>query len=305
MQYRRTPLAEGYSPSELLNGRQIRTKIDALLPSSAHMAQGRQARAATKSQEKEVPERIGPVYSVGTPCYALYCGPRQEKDPRWVPALVTKVFGSSSCNVKVVPKGGTWRRHIEQLRPRYGVLEDADPGEVAINLSKTSCSHTSTVSLQPATPGPPPISPVEGVPLVSDQTRRKWPNPRLPTGSMMVKENNTLKKLNLHLCKLQPEGSEEVIKGVQVNTKLEILVLSYNTIDNKRASCLGTMLKENNTLKELNLRFCGLQPEGLDQVIKGVQIITKLETLVLSYNTIENKRASCLNKNDISYYNEV
>ena len=67
----------------------------------------------------------------------------------------------------------------------------------------------------------------------------------------------------------------------------------------------GTMLKENNTLKELNLRFCGLQPEGLDQVIKGVQIITKLETLVLSYNTIENKRASCLNKNDISYYNEV
>ena len=183
MQYRRTPLAEGYSPSELLNGRQIRTKIDALLPSPAHMAQGRQARAATKSQEKEVPERIGPVYSVGTPCYALYCGPRQEKDPRWVPALVTKVFGSRSCNVKVVPKGGTWRRHIEQLRPRYGVLEDADPGEVAVSLPETSCSHTSTDSLQPATPGPPPISPVEGVPLVSDQPRRKWPNPRLPTGS--------------------------------------------------------------------------------------------------------------------------
>ena len=80
-----------------------------------------------------------PVYSVGTPCYALYCGPRQEKDPRWVPALVTKVFGSRSCNVKVVPKGGTWRCHIEQLRPRYGVLEDADPGEVAISLPETSC----------------------------------------------------------------------------------------------------------------------------------------------------------------------
>ena len=46
MQYRRTPLAEGYSPSELLNGRQIRTRIDALLPSPAHMAQSRQAKAA-------------------------------------------------------------------------------------------------------------------------------------------------------------------------------------------------------------------------------------------------------------------
>ena len=40
---------------------------------------------------------------------------------------------------------------------------------------------------------------------------------------MMLKENNTLKKLNLQLCKLQPEGLEEVIKGVQVNTKLETL----------------------------------------------------------------------------------
>ena len=55
----------------------------------------------------------------------------------------------------------------------------------------------------------------------------------------MLKENNTLKKLNLQKCELQPEGLEEVIKGVQVNTKLETLVLSYNTIDNKRASCLG------------------------------------------------------------------
>ena len=56
---------------------------------------------------------------------------------------------------------------------------------------------------------------------------------------MILKENNTLKKLNLQLCKLQPEGLEEVIKGVQVNTKLETLDLSDNIIDNKRASCLG------------------------------------------------------------------
>ena len=56
---------------------------------------------------------------------------------------------------------------------------------------------------------------------------------------MMLKENNTLKELNLEGCKLQPDGLEEVIKGVQVNTKLETLDLSVNTIDNKRASCLG------------------------------------------------------------------
>ena len=39
MQYRRTPLYTGFSPSQLLNGRQLRTKIDALLPSPAHIAQ--------------------------------------------------------------------------------------------------------------------------------------------------------------------------------------------------------------------------------------------------------------------------
>ena len=60
----------------------------------------------------------------------------------------------------------------------------------------------------------------------------------LHTG-MMLKENNTLKKLYLGGCRLQPEELEEVIKGVQVNTNLETLDLSDSTIDAKRASCLG------------------------------------------------------------------
>ena len=53
MQYRRTPLNTGFSPSQLLNGRQLRTKIDSLLPSLAHISQERQATDATKSQPKE------------------------------------------------------------------------------------------------------------------------------------------------------------------------------------------------------------------------------------------------------------
>ena len=56
---------------------------------------------------------------------------------------------------------------------------------------------------------------------------------------MMLKKNNTLKKLDLARCRLQPQGLEEVFKGVQVNTKLETLHLSHNFIDAKRASCLG------------------------------------------------------------------
>ena len=61
----------------------------------------------------------------------------------------------------------------------------------------------------------------------------------------------------------------------------------------------GMMLKGNTTLKELHLWECGLQPEGLEEVMKGVEVNTKLETLYLSRNIIDNKRASCLGKNDI------
>ena len=61
----------------------------------------------------------------------------------------------------------------------------------------------------------------------------------------------------------------------------------------------GMMLKGNTTLKRLHLRECGLEPEGLEEVMKGVEGNTKLETLYLEKNIIDNKRASCLGKNDI------
>lgn len=126
MQYRRTPRAEGYSPSELLNSRQIRTKIDILLPSTAHTAQGS---SLEKLQSLKLKRSQTELHSVGMPCYALYWGPRHEKDTRWVPAVVTKALGTRSVNVRMFTRGGTGRRHIEQLRPHYGAQEDADPGE--------------------------------------------------------------------------------------------------------------------------------------------------------------------------------
>jgi len=69
--YRRTPLSTSCSPSELLNGRQIRTKTDTLLPSPAHTAQGKQAKEATKSQQSErhLPvTQVSVTYKVGDPC---------------------------------------------------------------------------------------------------------------------------------------------------------------------------------------------------------------------------------------------
>ena len=132
MQYRRTPLDLGLSPSELLNGRQIRTTLDAIVPSPAHTAQGKKAAKASKEQAEEslqTVQKLAYKYVVGSPCYAKYYSPRQHKQPRWVPATVVKVLGTRSVNVRVLPKGPTWRRHIDQLRPRWSSLEDNSVGD--------------------------------------------------------------------------------------------------------------------------------------------------------------------------------
>eukprot|EP00795_Rhopilema_esculentum_P007931 gene7931-biopygen9137 len=94
----------------------------------AHTAQGKQAREATKSQQKEIISKVVTSYKVEDPVYALYFGPRRDKEGRWVPAVIIKRKGSRSFNVRVQPKGPTWRRHLEKLQPRYASVEDDDPG---------------------------------------------------------------------------------------------------------------------------------------------------------------------------------
>ena len=34
------------------------------------------------------------------------------------------------CNVRVVPNGPIWRRHVKQIQPRYTSDDDQDPGDV-------------------------------------------------------------------------------------------------------------------------------------------------------------------------------
>ena len=87
-------------------------KFDIVLPSPASIAQAKQVTATSKSppttSHSQV-ARVAHTFKVGIPCYALYCGPRQNKDSRWVPAMVTTLFGPRSVNVHVFPHGATWR----------------------------------------------------------------------------------------------------------------------------------------------------------------------------------------------------
>lgn len=168
MQYRRTPTSCGFSPSELLMSRQIRTRIDSLLPSPAHIAQGKQAKQSDDQRNAANPGGVAKVtkqYKVGDSVYAVYFGPHRDKHPRWVPAVVTKSMGTRCFNVKVIPHGPVWRRHWEQLRPRYASDEDKEPGDVA-ELSELPVDH--------------PMEILEEMPLPQNQRRPGQPRTASP-----------------------------------------------------------------------------------------------------------------------------
>ena len=90
-----------------MNGRQIRTKIDTLVPSIPHLLQGRQLGKYSNAEDSEVVSKVEHHYTLGDPCYR-----------------------AQSVNVRVIPRGPTWRRHLDQLRPRYGSDQDDDPCEI-------------------------------------------------------------------------------------------------------------------------------------------------------------------------------
>ena len=110
-QHERIPTASGFLLSQLLNNRQIRTTIDTLLPSPAHILLGQQ----TKLVAASMPHPSIHNNKVDDPCYTLYFGPNHTQDPRWIPAVVVKRIGTPTVQVQPIPRGGIWRRHIDRI----------------------------------------------------------------------------------------------------------------------------------------------------------------------------------------------
>ena len=161
MMFRRTSNASGFSPSQLLNGRQIRSKLDILFPNPQTSIQRQQfQQLQTERRRRSVVGKVQYQYTVGSPCYALLVGPKRSHNKRWVAATVEKVQGARNFIVKVHPTGPTWKRHLNQLRPRYGIHEDSDPGYASMQpfapTSSDEISRTS-VSNQGASPNTNPI----------------------------------------------------------------------------------------------------------------------------------------------------
>nr|KAG5691630.1 hypothetical protein BaRGS_023801 [Batillaria attramentaria] len=121
MQYRRMPTSCGFSPSELLMSRQIRTRIDTLLPSPAHIAQGKQSKEASKTQVTPDSGGVAKVtrqYKAGDPVYALYYGPHHAKQPRWWLATYAKKISDLGAFEGKVPNHVL----VNEYEPGQGIM---------------------------------------------------------------------------------------------------------------------------------------------------------------------------------------
>jgi hypothetical protein len=87
-------------------------------------------------------------FQPGSPCYALYCGPRATEDPKWIPGVIVKVRGTRNFEVKILPHGPIWRRHLEQLKPRVENTDTDPPLDIQINQTEEPVHHDTTTANQ-------------------------------------------------------------------------------------------------------------------------------------------------------------
>ena len=176
------------------------------------LLKGTQSQIATKDQLREHTRAVSSVtytYSVGSPCYAVYCGPKRNRVPRWVPAVVSKVFGTRSVNVRVVPCGPTWRRHLDQLRPRYRSEEDLEPGELPSQSVATEPLDRPSMEVKESTG-------TSETPKAVQESRPKRRNPRLPNDDQYGRHNlrrsrRHHQRVNLTIASGKPLAGREVL----------------------------------------------------------------------------------------------
>jgi len=121
MAYRTTPQSTtGMSPSELLQGRRMRTRLDLLKPSVSERVELRQLRQKL-SHDSLV---RGKTFSKGETVYARNFGTGEK----WQPAVIEEVTGPVSVIVKL-QDGSLVRRHYDHLRHRVARMEMEISGE--------------------------------------------------------------------------------------------------------------------------------------------------------------------------------
>eukprot|EP00985_Skeletonema_marinoi_P024795 scaffold17578_cov73-Skeletonema_marinoi.AAC.1 len=93
----------------------------------------------------------------------------------------------------------------------------------------------------------------------------------------------TLKKLNLSNNRISDQGIQDLV-GSLVNCSLEDLYLSHNSFSVFGLRSLGTLVQRATRLKSLCLRNNAIDDEGMQCLVEGIVNCCSLQTLDLSNN---------------------
>jgi hypothetical protein len=121
--YRITPhTTTGVTPSQLLMGRCLRSRLDRLFPDVAGRVESRQTRQVQQHNNSHSLRTFKVTDTV-------YVRDFTSSSTKWLPGTVVKITGPLSYHVKL-STGETVRRHVDAIHPRYELSQPAQPQQV-------------------------------------------------------------------------------------------------------------------------------------------------------------------------------
>ena len=107
----------------------------------------------------------------------------------------------------------------------------------------------------------------------------------------MMSSHPQLMELDIGANSLSSEAIQLVISGIgsNENTKLEKLILSLNTFSLENTEVLSSLLMVNNTIKHLDLRRCGIGPDGSCLLAAALKNNSTLKYIDICGNIIDDK----------------
>ena len=104
--------------------------------------------------------------------------------------------------------------------------------------------------------------------------------------SSYLKNNLTLKKLNLKSSYITEHKIDVIMKALSMNTTLQSLVISCNSICDVGASAISSCLRNNSTLKILDISECNISGVGLIEIAEALKTNATLQKLDISSNKV-------------------
>ena len=117
-----------------------------------------------------------------------------------------------------------------------------------------------------------------------------------------LKEDNTLQCLKLSHNKIFNDKSSHITnlmmftKVIEINTNIQKLDMSYNSISDDGAAAISDCLKKNVSLQELNLASNNITNEGVKKISEAITMTATLQKLNLNNNNISDDGVEAVSK---------